>query len=89
MEDFGEFRKFTNIFSIITDIRLKENETVHRIFLRIKEVQRNSLDIIPEKVPVEQPVKLEGGGDSALKGKLNSDKRIQRVSDIYDLMEEK
>ena len=54
-----------------------------------EEVQRNSLDIIPEKVPVEQPDKLEGGDDSALKGKLNSDKRIQRVSDIYDLMEEK
>tara|TARA_B100001996_G_scaffold309991_1_gene251683 strand:- start:292 stop:1083 length:792 start_codon:yes stop_codon:yes gene_type:complete len=54
-----------------------------------EDIQRNTLDIIPEKVPVAQPDKLEGGDDSALKGKLNSDKRIQRVSDIYDLMEEK
>ncbi len=54
-----------------------------------EEIQKNTLDIIPEKVPVAQPDKLEGGDDSALKGKLNSDKRIQRVSDIYDLMEEK
>lgn len=54
-----------------------------------EEVQRDTLDIIPEKVPVAQPDKLEDGDDSALKGKLNSDKRIQRVSDIYDLMEEK
>ena len=41
---------------------------------------------VPEK---EQPPELEGGDEASLKGKLKADKRIQRVSDIYDLMEEK
>ncbi len=54
-----------------------------------EEVQRKSLDIIPEKIPVKQPDELEDGDDSALKGELKADKRIQRVSDIYDLMDEK
>ena len=29
------------------------------------------------------------GDETSLKGKLKADERIQRVSDIYDLMEEK
>ena len=54
-----------------------------------EEVQRDSLNLIPEKVPVEQPDVLKGGDDSILKGELRADERIQRVSDIYDLMEKK
>ncbi|HJM44421.1 MAG TPA: hypothetical protein QF644_00550 [Candidatus Poseidoniaceae archaeon] len=54
-----------------------------------EDVQRKSLDIIPEKIPVKQPDALEDGDDSALKGELKADERIQRVSDIYDLMDEK
>ena len=55
------------------------------------EINKSSEELLQEfeVPPKEQPNKLEGGDETSLKGKLKADKRIQRVSDIYDLMEEK
>ena len=56
-----------------------------------EDVEDNSQDKIEviEEVPIHSPESLGKGDDSTLKGKLIADQRIQRVSDIYDLMEEK
>lgn len=55
------------------------------------EINKNKQDPMKEieQAPIKQPDQLQDGDDSKLKGKLHPDKRIQRVSDIYDLMEEK
>lgn len=42
-----------------------------------------------DELQVHPQEELTKGDDSSLKGKLIADERIQRVSDIYDLMEEK
>ncbi len=55
------------------------------------EINKNSQELIQDlEIPSKEQSKELGEGDeTALKGKLKADERIQRVSDIYDLMEEK
>ena len=55
------------------------------------EINKNSQELLQDfEVPSKGQSKELGEGDeTSLKGKLKADERIQRVSDIYDLMEEK
>jgi len=55
------------------------------------EINKNSQKLLQDfEVPSKEQSKELGEGDEAsLQGKLKADERIQRVSDIYDLMEEK
>ena len=55
------------------------------------EINKDSKELLQDfEVPSKVESKEMGEGDeTSLKGKLKADERIQRVSDIYDLMEEK
>tara|TARA_Y100000766_G_C18872283_1_gene588948 strand:- start:873 stop:1682 length:810 start_codon:yes stop_codon:yes gene_type:complete len=55
------------------------------------EINKNSQELLQDfEVPSKEQSKELGEGDeTSLQGKLKADERIQRVSDIYDLMEEK
>ena len=55
------------------------------------EINKNSQKLLQDfEVPSKEQSKELGEGDeTSLQGKLKADERIQRVSDIYDLMEEK
>ena len=83
--EVGLIDTYDNDETIVSDDVAKQRKQYE------EEIQNNKQDLIQEieKIPIKQPDDLEEGDDSTLKGKLRADKRIQRVSDIYDLMEDK
>ena len=83
--EVGLLDAYDNEETIISDDMAKQRKQYE------DEIQNNKQDLIQEieKTPMKQPDELQEGDDSTMKGKLRADERIQRVSDIYDLMEDK